>query len=58
METCGAQTRPRILKDELEECEFCEISDSLDTCSKKRKDTSSGDFYDEVIDDISSLKGE
>jgi len=44
------------LKDDLGECEDREASDSPETTSKKRKDTSSGDFSDEVIDDISSLK--
>lgn len=44
------------LKDDLGECEDREVSDSPDTSSKKRKDTSSGDYSDEVIDDISSLK--
>lgn len=44
------------LKDDLGECEDHEVSDSPETTSKKRKDTSSGEFSDEVIDDISSLK--
>lgn len=54
--TCSAHTGPRIFKADMGECEDSKISDSLDTCSKKRKDTSSGEFFYEVINDISSLK--
>uniref|UniRef100_A0A0D6R6V8 Two-component response regulator n=1 Tax=Araucaria cunninghamii TaxID=56994 RepID=A0A0D6R6V8_ARACU len=44
------------LKEDLGECDDREVIDPPETTSKKRKDSSGGDFSDEVIDDISSLK--
>ncbi|KAH9301828.1 hypothetical protein KI387_013411 [Taxus chinensis] len=44
------------LQEELGECDDHDMIDSPEMTSKKRKDSSGGDFSDEVIDDISSLK--
>ncbi|GLJ21438.1 hypothetical protein SUGI_0394820 [Cryptomeria japonica] len=44
------------LKEELGECDDRDVIDNPESASKKRKDISGGDFADEVIDDVSSLK--